>query len=207
MNIPLKSLNLESRWPRLTRLQDEVAGLEKRARQTEVEASHLKAELGPARERDLDAEANAIRSGGKVPEPKHEREIQTKLEKATRDAAVMSRALQAAQTDHGAFLAKHRGELFADVAGARSEIAAKVAESAREALAGFGRYEDIHYVLKGLQPPPQPVDSNAPPQRLTQTLIGVATTQSGPARGDVEEALRHLISLATGPGQGDENAA
>lgn len=121
----------------------EALTLEKRARQAEVEVSRLKAELGPARERDLDAEANAIRSGGKVPDATNEPKVKAKLASAERDAAVMSRALQAAQTDHGAFLAKHRGELFADVAERRAQIARDAAEAAGTALQAYGRYEDL----------------------------------------------------------------
>ena len=209
MNIQqLQALGLESKWPRLARLQSEIAGLEQRNREVDVEANRLRAALGPARERDLDLEAKAVRAGGKVPEPKSEREVRTKLERAERDLAVMGRALQAAQTDLGTFLAQHQGALYEDVAQARAEIAAKVAESARVALADYVRYEDLFYTAKALQPPPQPVDSNAPAQRLTQAFIGIHTTRSsGPARGDVEEALRYLVSLATGPGQGGEDEA
>lgn len=208
MNIQqLRQLDLESKWPRLARLQTEIAGLEKRSREAEVEVMRLRAELGPAREKDLDAEAKAIRAGKDSPEAKHEAEVKAKLERAERDSAVMSRALQAAREDLGHFLAKHQGELYRDVLAARAEIGAKVAESARAALAEYARYEDLHYVLKNLTPPP-PSREGEPVQRLTQSFIGggVQTTQRGPDRGEVEAMLQHLISLASSEGGKDAAA-
>ena len=208
MNIQqLQALGLESKWPRLARLQGEIAGLEKRNREAEGQVQQLQAELVPARNRDLDAEARAVRSGRKSPEPTHEPDIQRKLERATRDRDVMQRALEAARTDYGAFLSKHRSELFADVAEARAEIAASVSEAAREALRGFGKWSDMHYTLKSLQPPVEPADSTAPAQNIS-VVLGVGTARSsGPDRGEIEQALRYLVSLDPGPAQGDENAA
>lgn len=204
----LKLLGLEKRWPKLARLQGEIAGLEKRNREADTEVNRLRAELGPAREKDLDLEAKAVRSGGKVPELKNEREVQTKLERATRDAAVMGRALQAAQADLGTFLAEHQGALYEDVAQARAEIGRKVAESARAAIADYVRYEDLHYVLKSLQPPPAQPDFNAPAERLTTVIAGVKTTRSGgPDRGVIENALHYLMSLAENPVTGTEEVA
>ena len=207
MDINLEALDLESKWPKLARLQDEIRDLEKHARSAEVEVSTRRAAIQPAREQDLDAAAKAVRSGGKSPKTSNEDEAKGRLHVAERNHAVMSRALEAARTDMGVLLQQHRAALFADVAECRAQIAREAATAAREALVAYSRYEDLHYTLKALQPPPQPVDSNAPPQRLTQTIIGVATTQGGPARGDVEEALRHLVSLGSGPSQGGEDAA
>lgn len=203
----LTTLGLEKRWPRLARLQTEIAGLEKRNREAEVEVMRLRAELGPAREKDLDAEAKAIRAGKEPPKSKHEPDVQRKLERAERDSAVMGRALQAAQTDLGTFLAKHQAELYRDVAVARSQIGARVAEAARAALVDYVRYEDLFYVLKNLTPPP-PNREGEPVQRLTQSFIGggVQTTQRGPDRGEVEAMLQHLISLASSEGGRDAAA-
>src|SRR5215210_3612116 len=106
MNIQqLRALNLERQWPRLARLQNEIAGLEKSSREAEALVQQLQGQLAPAREKDLDAEAQAVRTGKDVPEAKHEPEVKKKLERATRDRDVMNRALQAAQTDLGTFLA------------------------------------------------------------------------------------------------------
>ena len=207
MDINLQSLNLQSKWPKLARIQDEVKSLEKRAREAETEVSRLRAELGPAREKDLDLEAKAVREGKDAPEAKHEPAVTKKLERAGRDRDVMARALEAARTDLGVFLQQHRAELFADVVEQRAQIARDAAEAARTALQAYGRYEDLFYTVKALQPPVVAVDNNAPAQRLTQTVIGIATTQSGPARGETEAALRHVIALGTGPGQEGEDAA
>ncbi len=208
MNIQqLRALGLEKRWPRLARLQTEIAGLEKRNREAEVEVHRLRAELGPAREKDLNAEAKAIRAGKEPPDSKHEPDVQRKLERAERDSAVMGRALQAAQTDLGTFLAQHQAELYRDVQAARSQIGARVAEAARAALVDYVRYEDLLYVLKGLQPPAAPVESDAPPQRLTNVIIGpVATHRTGPDRGEVEQILTYLVSLASEEGGKDAAA-
>ena len=197
MKINLQSLGLEKQWPKLARLQAEIASLEKRNREADMKANRLRAELAPAREQDLSLEAKAIRSGDKVPEPKHEPEVQAKLDRAVRDAAVMSRALQDAQAELSHFLGKHQGELYQDVAAARNEIASKIAEAAREALASYGRYEDLRYVLKDLTPPPEPIDPTQPAQRLTTVFAGVQTTRSaGPDRGTVEGILSYLMGLA-----------
>ncbi len=119
----------------------------------------------------------------------------------------MQRALEGARTDYGKFLEQHRSELFADVAEARAKIAESVAQAAREALRGFGQWSDMAYVLKSLQPPVEPADSTAPAQNIS-VVLGVGTTRpSGPDRGEIEQALRYLVSLGPGPAQGGEDAA
>ena len=206
-NLNLKALNLQSKWPHLARLQDEIRDLEKHARAAEVEVSTRRAVIAPAREQDLDSAAKAVRSGAKSPKTSNEDEAKGRLQVAERNHAVMTRALEAARTDYGVFLQKHRAELFADVVEQRAQIARDAAEAARTALQAYGRYEDLFYTVKALQPPVEAVDNNAPAQRLTQTVIGIATTQSGPARGETEAALRHVIALGSGPAQGDNDAA
>lgn len=207
MNIQqLKALGLEKRWPRLARLQTEIAGLEKRNREAEVEVMRLRAEQGPARERDLDAEAKAIRAGKDSPEAKHEPEVRAKLERAERDSAVMSRALQAAREDLGHFLAKHKAPLYQDVLEERHKIAQEIADGARAALAAFSKHEDLAYLLKNLAPA-APRPENEPAQRLTTVVAGVGMVQRGPARGEVEGILQHLISLASDTTQGKTDAA
>ena len=57
-NVPLKALNLQARWPKLDRIQDEIASLEKRLSRAQSEAQQQhRAQLGAAHERDLAAEA------------------------------------------------------------------------------------------------------------------------------------------------------
>jgi hypothetical protein len=209
MNIQqLKALGLEKRWPRLAELLREVASFEEKSRKANVEVQQLQAELGSARERDLNLEAQAARAGEKVPEPEHEPEVQKKLERASRDAVVMQRALEAAQTDLGAFRAKHQAALYDDVVARGQEMAAKVAKAAQAALVEYGHYEDLYYVVRDLTPPPAP-DENRPAERVT-TVYGprpLTTGSSGPARGHVEQTLQYLIGLAEGPAQSGEDAA
>lgn len=206
-DVPLKALGLEKKWARLARLQEEVAGLQKQALQAGTEVESLQNQLAPAREKDLDAEARAMRSGKEAPEATHEPEIQRRLERARRDHAVLSRAAEAATADLGVFRAKHRAQLFEDVARARHEIAQEVARSAREALAAFGNYENLHYALKDLQPPATAAEPSAP-ARNTNVFMGFNTTRrAGPDRGVIEGTLQHLISLAETGEVGGADAA
>lgn len=207
-SIPLKTLGLEKRWPRLSELGDEVAGLEKRLQESAAEVQRLQGQIGPAREKDLDLEAKALRADKKPPAPRHEPEIKGKLQGAERDRDVLARALESARADLGAFLERHRAELFEDIAAARGEIASRIAESARAALVAFAKHEDLHYVLKRLRPP-VPENRENEPARSTTAFLGFGTTQqaSGPARGEVEQILAYLVSLQAGEGAGAHDAA
>jgi cell division protein FtsB len=196
-DVPLKALGLEEQWPRLAELQDEVGDLDKRQQETVAEVQQLRAQLDPAREKDLDVEAEAVRSGKKAPAPVSEQKVKAKLEGAERNQRVLAKALEAARQDMAVLIGQHQTELFEDVAAVRSEIAAKVAKSAREALAGFVQWSDMHYTLKRLAPPAGSVEGSVPALD-SLTLIGAVTTQgSGPARGDVEQTLHYFISLAS----------
>ncbi len=79
MDINLQSLNLQSRWPKLARLQDEAKSLEKRHQEAEMLVQQLQGQIGPARDRDLDAEARAVGAGRNSPEPTHEPEVKKKI--------------------------------------------------------------------------------------------------------------------------------
>jgi hypothetical protein len=211
MDINLKALGLEKQWPGLARLQAEIAGLEQRSGQADVNTQQLQAQLVLAREQDLGASAKAVRADKKPPAAKCEVEVQRKLDQASRERDVLARALESARSDYGTFLQEHRSELYHDVAVQRQGLAASIAASARAALVDFSQHEDLHYVLKELQPPVAPVESSEPAQRLTQVVIGLQTTRSsGPARGDVEAMLSYLIGLAASqasPGEGNSDAA
>jgi hypothetical protein len=208
MNINLKALGLEKKWPRLATLQAEIADLEKHTRQAEMEVDARRAAIQPAREQDLDAAAKAVRSGAKSPKTSNEDEARGRLQVAERNHAVMTRALENARTDYGAYLQKHRAPLFADVAQQRQEIAREAATAARVALAAYSRFEDLHYVLKGLEPPVVAADHNAPAQRLTTSVLGIKTTgPTGPDRGQVEQMLAYVASLGQDATEGDDDAA
>ena len=206
-DVPLETLNLKTRWPKLARIQEEVADLEARHRKASAKAATLRAGLPGARERDLRLAAEAVRSGRKAPAASHEDAGRAKLEAAEREAAVLQRALQAAQADYGALVAEHRDGLYRGVAEARRKIAARIAESARAALADYAKHEDFAYTLKGLAPPPPSLEDQ-PVQRLTQVVGGaVMTTRSaGPPRGEVEGLLAYLIGLEE-PASAEEGEA
>ncbi len=189
------------RWPRLRELEEEVAELTRRHQDAQAEAQGLENQLETARRADLDREAKAVRSGKNPPKPKHEPPIQSKLDTARRNAEVYRRALEAAQSDLGAFRAEHSGALFADLEHFRGEIARDFAKHAQRAMQGFGRYSDLAYLLKNLEPP---VDDPGP---RFFPVIGVHTTKSGPDRGEIEQVLSYLIGLAPAEEGGASDAA
>jgi hypothetical protein len=205
--IDLKALGLEQRWPRLGQLQGEVHDLERQVQKANVEVQQLESELVGARNQDLADEARAIRSGKKPPTSTEEPKAQKRLDAAKCNRDVLSKALEDAQSDLAVLRAKHQAQLYQDVLEARQKIAATVAEHAAQALQGFSRYSDLHYLLRDLTPPPPPPDENRPAQRST-IVPSVQTTRSvGPDRGHVEQTLQYLVSLAPDEAQGDENAA
>jgi len=203
-DVPLRALNLESKWPKLAALQDEIASLEKRLHRARGAVHVAQGQLGPARERDLTDAGRAIRARKAVPEPEHEPKVKAELEAAQRMAEQVSRALQAAREDYGNFLAIHQSALYGDVLEARDQIGREVAQAAQEAQRSYSRYADMHHVIKGLTPPPPVVETGPPGSEdprvvrpVTNSFLGVHTTQaSGPARGDIEAALGYLASLA-----------
>ncbi len=202
--IPLETLNLKSKWPRLAELQQEVVSLERQVERSTAEVQRLEGELVGARNKDLADGARAIRASRTAPSSTAEPKVQKKLDAAKRNRDVLAKALEDARSDLGALRAKHQHALFEDVRQARQKIAAEVAEAAARALQGFSRYSDLHYLLKDLAPPPPATDEQAPAQRLTQTFVGLHTTTSdGPARGEVEGVLQYLISLAPDEAQGE----
>jgi hypothetical protein len=193
-------------WPKLRKLAAEISALERQHAQASATASQLQAQLPAARDRDLEAQAQAVRKGKDRGQPTHEAEVNRELEAARRDEAVLRRAADSARTDHNAFVAKHQAELYGDVVEFRNTLAGEIAEHARRILPAYGRFEDLHYLLKNLSPPPAPAHTDAGPQRLTQVLLGpTVTPRIGPDRGRVEEMVGYLAGLAHQ--QGDNDAA
>ena len=108
----------------------------------------------------------------------------------------MQRALEAAQTDLAGLRQKHQLELYQDVLSARAEIAADMAEHAREVLKAYSRHEDMFYILKDLKPAAPPPDETRAAERSTLVPAVQVVSTPGPDRGYVEGMLKHLISLA-----------
>ncbi len=199
-NLDLKTLGLAKKWPKLDRLQREVGDLQKRLSVAEGQVRILENQLNAAREKELVAAAEALRRDKDVPVGVHEASAKRQLAAAAREKAILEKAVEGARADLAQFMAKHQGALYEAVAGARADIASECAKSAQEALRAYSRYEDLAYVLKGLQPPVEVEDWTGPPNPNSVSIIGVATRQSqGPERGHVEGILQHLISLAEPP--------
>jgi hypothetical protein len=214
MSVPLKSLGLERRWPKLDRIQNEIASLERNLSRAEGEAQQARAQLGAAHERDIAAEAKAYRAGKAAPEPVHEPQVRAELEAAERRVAVTQHALQAAREDLGGFLAVHQSALYQDALEARDRIGREAARAAQEAQRSYSRYEGLSRTLKGLAPPPSietgPPGSGDPPvMRTTNSFIGMVHTarQAGPDRGRIEQVLGYLVSLGGGEEEGGSDAA
>jgi hypothetical protein len=207
MQVDLQGLGLAAKWPKLHRLQRGLADFRRRQQKAADEAQALRANLPHARERDLVAEANAVRQGKTPPEPTHEPAVEADLKAAERTRDVLARAVQAVHEDLGNHLARHQQDLYQDVLEARRKVAAGLAVHAREALARYGRYEDLARVVKDLRPA-EPSNENAPAQRLTTVFANVVhTTQTGPARGDVEQTLSYLAGLGEAEEEGGSDAA
>ncbi len=130
---------------------------------------------------------------------------------------MLTRAVESAREDYAKFMQEHQQELYQDIAERRAELAASVAEAARDALRGFGQWSDLAYTLRSLQPPVAPPETGPPGSEDARTIRpptnsfvgggGIQTAQRGPDRGAIEQALAYLMSLDTGPAKGDESAA
>ena len=193
--IPLESLGLAKRWPNLTKLQDELIGLEEHRQRAEEQASLLQNGLPSAREKDLAEAAEAIRGGGHPSEGTHEQAIIAELERARRDSLIYARAVAAAQSDIGALRTQHQAALFRDVAERRAEIAREMAEGARTAAAAYTRYADLERLVTTLEPVAEVVESDQPARAVTHIVSFAASNQRGPERGDIEHTLGYLVGL------------
>jgi hypothetical protein len=203
MQIDLRGLGLAQKWPRLTALQGEVADLEQRLHKARGAAHAAQNELPHARERDIELEARALRSGKKLPAPEHGPRVEARRQDAERQAERLARALQAAREEYGEHLAAAQAELYRDVLGARDAVAREAAEAAEVTRRAYSRYEALARTVRDLTPAP-PTDEYAPSQRITNSFYGLHTRQLGPARGDIEQALGYLISLPPSEAESQE---
>jgi hypothetical protein len=197
LDLDLRKYGIADEFPRLAKLQAEIRDLELAREKAQSAVMAATNAIPVAQQRDAEAAAKAIRAGRNVPDAKHERRAASALEDTQRNLAAYTRAAGDAQADMGAFIAKHRASLRAAMVEAVNENAQQLAHHARKAAELYAFAEDSKYDLKQLAPPPPPVDENAPAQRLSTTVIGVTTHRAaGPNRGDVEQMLTYLASLA-----------
>ena len=193
--IDLKRYGLANRWPKLAKLQAEIASLERRGGEVEGEVMAARNAIPAARDKDAEAAAKALRSGKGMPPAKHEAEALAALEGAERTLVALTKAVQDAQSDLARLMASHREKILAAVIDVLRDNGHELAHHAREASRRYAFHMDAHYDIKALAPPAPP-NENAPAARNSFTVMGIHTTRSvGPARGHVEEMLAYLAGL------------
>ena len=194
--VPLAAYGLESRYPKLARLQAEVFGLEKQRASAEAAVATARNGLPQARERDAEAAAKAIRKGLAMPKPKRAAEVQEAHEDAERRLAALTKATADAARELEELKAEQRSALLADFMTARRENAAEMARLAPELSSRYGRDFALADIVAKMTPPPEAVEFWGP-ARNTTTVIGVQTmeTVAGVPRGTVEQVLGHLGGL------------
>jgi hypothetical protein len=196
--VPLARLGIAALWPELDRMQREAASLLARHREAEREALTLEQSRPAARERDLDAHADALRKGTKPPQPKHEAALDTELEVATRNRDALERAAESVIDEVEAFKREHAAELYADVVRAMRDKAHQLRDRAAEAARLYAEIENGKADLKKLAPAAAAIEDDSPAGPTTHVL-GLATMQviTGPNRGEVEGALAYLSEVVS----------
>jgi hypothetical protein len=187
--------------PELQRLEKAVAKLEREHGEASARVAALSNKVLVTREDDLNREALALNSGRKPPKRK-EPELQNQLESAQRELEVLERRMTLAGSDRSRYIQEHHEELMRLLAQALAAEGEKVAEGASKVLADLLRYfkcEDDARAMRRLIP--QPVEENTgAPERAVAVWgpVGTQTGTGGPRRGDLEQALRYLVSLGGG---------
>jgi negative regulator of replication initiation len=201
----LKSVNDK----RLLELIEEVDGLEQRLAEQSGLVSKLVSDRDQAAESDLDREARAVKSGSAAPELK-EPKVARDLKDAQHSLRVIERAWALAQSDLGAYKAKHAQRLVVELQKAKSARAQAVAQAARPLLEELRSFFACDDDAKLLKPYLQQVQETGPPgtgepERLTQVFGGAVTTRNvfgdkvaGLERGQLEQVIGTLVRLPSG---------
>jgi hypothetical protein len=203
--VPLSRFGLEKRWKKLAALQDEAQDLIDRYQEALAKVAALEQGREDARDKDLTAQAAALRrsSHDELPGPEHELALDKDLEGARRSMQALQRATEGAIADVNAYRAKHAASLAADIQEALSARASTLAEHARQAAAIYAEVEDGKALAQRFGPPPPPAQENTGEAQDTTVLIGpmsTGTVAGGPPRGEVEAVLAHLASLGSESG-------
>jgi hypothetical protein len=200
-----------SEVPELARLEQAVAKLEREHGEASARVAALSNKVLVTREDDLNREALALNSGRKPPKRK-EPELRSQLESAQRELEVLERRLTLAGSDRSRYIQEHGEELMRLLARAQAAEGEKVAEGASKVLEDLLRYfkcEDDARAMRRLIP--EPVEENTGEPQKTVAVwgpVGTQTVTGGPRRGDLEGALRYLVSLGGGTvvGEGAEGS-
>jgi len=190
---PLERFGLAEGYPKLTKLQREVAGLDARRLEAERALVALRQAVAAAREKDSEAAGSALREGKDMPRPRHEAEAKREVEGAERTVEALEKATSAAAQDLAAEQSKHSAALARGLTRARSEAAQRVSEQASSLLADLTLFYDTTATAKKFAVNP-PVDENAPARDIF--MVAQASRPQGPQRGDVEQILAYLAGLA-----------
>ena len=192
---PLERFGLAEGYPKLTKLQREVAGLDARRLEAEIGLAALRQAVAAARESDSEAAGSALREGKDMPSfaARHEAEAQKEVEGAERTVEALEKATSAAAQDLAAEQSKHSAALARGLTRARSEAAQRVSEQASSLLADLTLFYDTTATAKKFAVNP-PVDENAPARDIF--MVAQASRPQGPQRGDVEQILAYLAGLA-----------
>ncbi len=192
---PVQQFGLAERYPKLTRLQTEVADLDARRLEAERDLVALRQGVGAAREKDAEAAAKAIRAGKDMLEGKHEVAAEAKVREAERRLKALEGATAAAAQDLAAEQRGHAHALTDDLAKARAQTAKRVSEQAASLLGDYATFVDSAGVMKRFAPPPPSPDESRPAQKTTFVVAAPRATP-GLSRGDIEAVLSHLSRLA-----------
>jgi hypothetical protein len=183
--------------PELRKLEETIASLEQEHQRAQAKVAALANKVSQAREHDLNAEAQALNRGHRVPAPR-EPKLREQLEATERDLEILLRRRALAEGERSRFVAENSERLAALLSGARAAEAAKVSAGANEVLQwllDLFKAEDDLRSLQRLHP--APVEENTDGPQGHTVVFGPLTrvTTDGPRRGDLEGTLRYLVSL------------
>ncbi len=204
---PLERFGLAEGYPKLTKLQREVAGLDARRLEAERGLVALRQAVSAAREKDSEAAGSALREGKDMPSfaARHEAEAQREVEGAERTVEALEKATSAAAQDLAAEQSKHSAALARDLTRARSEAAQRVSEQASSLLADLALFYGTEDTAKKFAPPASLGNlENAPARDIF--MVAQAARPQGPQRGDVEQILAYLAGLAASEAESSDAA-
>lgn len=204
---PLDRFGLAEGYPKLAKLQLEVAELDARRLEAERGLQALRQAVAAAREKDSEAAGSALRAGRDMPRPRHEAEAKKEVEGAERTCAALEKATSAAAQDLAREQSKHSAALARDLTRARGEAAKRVSEQASSLLADLALFHATADTAKKFAPGSlASLDENAPARDIF--MVSQASRPQGPQRGDIEQVLAYLAGLAASvPGETESSDA
>jgi hypothetical protein len=187
--------------PQLAELDKVLRDLESEQGSCQVKIATLTVRVEETRLEDIDRIARAANSGRRRP-PTKESQIREQLAEAEREFAILQRRVELARSERDQFVRDHLVEIFGLLQTTREEQSRKVARSATDTLAQLLELYKIEDEERGLHrqyPPPTEMNTGDPSPHTVLwggPLQTTATMQEGRRRGDLEQALRYLESLA-----------